>query len=154
MEPARENFSTYSIEFARLYLAIGSEIDVVSKLLCHKANPRIKPKGINNYRPVIVAKYPDFPEVEVIVSRSELSLTPWKEWRNGTNPPWWWHYNEVKHERDKHFKEATLENTLNALGGLLVAVGYLYAEDLRDCYLPTSRNLIGFGTKYIIPAAV
>ena len=37
VEPAADNFKTYSIEFARLYLATGSEIDVVAKLLCEKA---------------------------------------------------------------------------------------------------------------------
>lgn len=148
VEPTPDNFKTYSIEFARLYLAIGSEIDVVAKLLCHKADPLAKLNGIDSYRPVILAKYGDFPEVEVSVPLGELSLTPWKEWRNGANPGWWGQYNGVKHERDKYFKEANLQNTLNALGGLLVVVGYLYAEELRDCYSPPSQHFIRFSTKY------
>ena len=147
VEPTQANFKTYSIELARLYLSICSEIDVVVKLLCHKANPVAKLNGINSYRPIL-AKYQDFPSVEVRIPRAELLLIPWQEWRNGKNPTWWGQYNEVKHERDKFFYQANLENTLNALAGLLVSVGYLYAEDLRDHYLPLSQNFMGFSTKY------
>jgi len=148
VEPTQENFKTYSVEFARLYLAICSEIDVVSKLLCHKANPAAKLNGINSYRPIIVAKFQDFPSVEVRIPQSELLIIPWGDWRNGKNPTWWGQHNKVKHERDKFFYEANLENTLNALAGLLVSVGYLYAEDLRDHHLPLAQNFIGFSTKY------
>jgi len=148
VEPTQENFKTYSIEFVRLYLAIGSEVDVVAKLLCAKAGSTKKLERIDSYRPIILAKHPDFPQVEVNISRGELSLTPWKDWSKGLNPNWWRQYNNVKHERDKYFKEANLENTLDALGGLWVAIGYLYAEELRDHNLPQSQNFIRFSTKY------
>jgi hypothetical protein len=148
VEPTPANFPTYSIEFARLYLAICSEIDVVVKLLCHQANNEAKVKGIDSYRPIILAKFPDFPSVEVSIPQNELLLTPWKQWLSGNNPDWWKQHNNVKHQRDSYYHEANLANTLNALGGLFISVGYLYAEDLRDCFLPPLQHFIGFSSKY------
>ena len=55
-----ENFGTFSIEFVRLLLAAGSEIDVVAKLLCEKINASKDCNNINDYRAVITAKYPKF----------------------------------------------------------------------------------------------
>ncbi len=148
VEPTPENFKTYSVEYARLYLAIGSEIDVVAKMLCKKIDPNARLHGITTYQPVIVGRYPDMPDVEVTVPRNDFSFTPWKDWRSGASPDWWKHYNGVKHERDKNFKEANLGNTPNALGGLLIVVGYLYADDLADCRFSPSGNFIRFDKKY------
>ena len=54
----------------------------------------------------------------------------------------------MKHERDKNFSQANFVNALNALGGLLILVGYLYAEDLLACRLAPSGNFVQFDRKY------
>lgn len=154
VEPVQENFKTFSIEFARLYLAIGSEIDVVAKLLCKKIDPMAKLSGpkinINTYRQIILGKFPDLPKVETVFPRSSLTLIPWQEWANGSNPNWWERYNKVKHERNEHFPEANLENTLTALSGLLVFLGYYHSEDLRDSNVGlTDDSIIRFDRKYL-----
>ena len=64
-----DNFSTHSTEFALLYLAAGSEIDAVAKMLCKTINPVTKLKNVNDYRGIILTKYPDFPTVEVVLPR-------------------------------------------------------------------------------------
>lgn len=148
VEPTPDNFKTYSVEYARLYLAIGSEVDVVAKLLCEKINATAKRGNIDDYRAVILAVFPDFSDIQVVIPRYEISLTPWKDWRSGLNPTWWRKHNDVKHERNKAFRDANMENTLNALGGLLVLVGYLYAEDLGNKGLAPSWNFVQFDTKY------
>ena len=48
----------FSVELVRLYLAIGSEIDVVLKELCKKINPKSKAIKINEYKETIT------PEIE------------------------------------------------------------------------------------------
>jgi hypothetical protein len=153
VEPTPGNYKTYSIEFARLYLAIGSEIDVVAKQLCEKIEPMAKlpdRPNIDNYRTTILPKLPELPGVQVEIPRNGISLSPWQEWANGKNPSWWGKYNEVKHKRHEVFEDANLENTLNALAGLLVMVGYFYGEDLARCWLSPSpsANFIQFGPKY------
>jgi hypothetical protein len=52
------NFHTYSVEFARIIMAAGSEIDTVAKELCRQIDPTRKPKNINEYQPIITGKYP------------------------------------------------------------------------------------------------
>ena len=117
------NFQTYSVEFARLYLAAGSEVDVVGKQLCLKFDPTSKADNIDKYRKEILAKLPELPKVTVDLPRHALTFTPWKDWTAGRNPSWWRDYNSVKHERHVQFPKANLENTLNALAGLYIFVG-------------------------------
>jgi hypothetical protein len=144
-----DNYRTYSIEFARLYLATGSEVDVVAKQLCLKFDSSSTAANINAYRTPILAKFPDLPSVKVNLPRRALSFTPWQEWAAGKNPTWWTGYNEVKHMRHVHFPKANLENMLNALAGLYVLVGYLYGDELAAHKLhPASTGLVCFEQKY------
>ena len=55
---------------------------------------------------------------------------PWENWACSKNPLWWKSYNNVKHERDAYFQEATLKNALNALGGLLALTYHYYSCSL------------------------
>jgi hypothetical protein len=64
----------------------------------------------------------------ITVPRYGLTFQPWADWANRVNPKWWKSYNDVKHERNKHFKDATLENALNSLAGLLIITLYYFKE--------------------------
>ena len=55
-----ENFSTFSIEFVRLLLAAGSEIDVVAKILCDRIDSSKTYRNINDYRAAISGRFPTF----------------------------------------------------------------------------------------------
>ena len=63
------------------------------------------------------------------VPQYELQLIPWTDWQTGQNPSWWRAYNYVKHQRDSHFVEANLKNTIDAIAGLYVMIWYLHRED-------------------------
>ncbi|MFZ2162662.1 MAG: hypothetical protein WAW02_10640 [Sideroxyarcus sp.] len=130
VEFCEPNFDTFSIELAHLLFAAASEVDVVAKLLCEKINPALPRGNINEYKAVLLPAIPDLPDTEVFVSRYGLSFKPWSNWAGTTNPVWWHSYNNVKHERDAHFNEATLANALNALGALLVITFHYYARTL------------------------
>ncbi len=125
----QENFSTFSIEFVRLLLAAGSEIDVVAKLLCCKIDPSKEYKIIDDYRDAIMTRFPKYYSVIIDIPQYELHLTPWQDWNCGKNPSWWKAYNNVKHHRDSNFKDANLENTINAVAGLFVMILYLHSMD-------------------------
>lgn len=122
----KDNLKTYSIEFARLLLASSSEVDVIAKELCEVARPGSDPKNIDNYRTIITGKYQHCHTNEIRLPLYELSFQPWKEWASGTNPAWWKSYNNVKHERRRHFSEATLENTIYSIAGLFCLLLYFY----------------------------
>ncbi len=127
VEFASSNMGTYSIEFAHLLFAAASEVDVVAKLLCKRLDPSAPQANIDQYRQVLRQHIPDLAQIQVIVPRYGLTLTPWVNWTAGNNnPDWWRSYNNVKHERDVYFQEATLKNALNSLAGLLALVFYHY----------------------------
>ncbi|MBN1538051.1 MAG: hypothetical protein JW908_15045 [Anaerolineales bacterium] len=125
IEFCEKNFSTYSIELTHLLLSASSEVDVVIKELCKFINPR-KVENIDEYKAIIVPAIPEFPSEEVFIPRYSITLNPWKNWLGATNPLWWRCYNHVKHERDKKYPEANLNNVLNAMGGLLITNFYFY----------------------------
>ena len=124
------NFDVYSIELAHLLFAAASEVDVVAKLVCQRVAPAAPRGNIDQYRTALLAAFPDLPTIQVYVPRYGLILTPWDNWSRQGNPDWWRSYNNVKHERDAYFQEATLKNALNALGGLLILTYFHYSHSL------------------------
>jgi len=126
VEFAPSNYTTHSIELVRILLSVGSEIDVVSKVLCQQVAPQALAKSIDDYRAVLFKEYPKLPTVEVSIPKHSLIFAPWKDWERGVNPIWWRSYNKVKHERNKHYNQANLENALLATAGLCILVSYLY----------------------------
>jgi hypothetical protein len=130
VEPAGDNFKTYSVEFARLFLATCSEIDVVCKVLCTQINPPSKPAKIDQYRPIILAKYPKFHTIEVHVPRYTAMIPPWRDWGAGKNPSWWKEHQLVKHKRHEHYSLANLMNCFAASAGLYALLLYLYRDEL------------------------
>lgn len=134
IEFSESNFRVYSIELAHLLFAAASEVDVLAKLLCRLVAPTMERTNIDKYREALTPAIPELPSAEVFVERYGLSFKPWKSWGTHTgadkNPRWWRSYNNVKHERDSHFHEATLQHALNALGALLVMNFHYYARVL------------------------
>jgi hypothetical protein len=124
------NFSVFSVELGHLLFASASEVDVVAKLLCEQIQPAAPRSNINDYKAVLVPAIPELPETEVFVPRYGLSFKPWSNWAGATNPLWWRSYNNVKHQRDAHFNEATLKSALNALGALLIVTFHYYSRKL------------------------
>lgn len=125
-----QNFDVYSIEFAHLLFAAASEVDVVAKLLCQRLQPDARRHNIDGYKTILLAGFRDLPATQVFVPRYGLDLKPWENWAGQDNPLWWRSYNNVKHERQAHFSEATLKNAINALGALLILTFHHYSYDL------------------------
>ncbi len=136
VELSKQNFATFSVEYAKLLLAIGSEVDVLCKVICEKIDSAARRGNINDYRTCITA-HSQIASESVYVRRYGLDFTPWAAWASGRNPDWWRSYNNVKHERDSHFHEANLEHCSNAIAGLFVAVLYCHkAENSMESLEP------------------
>ncbi|WP_293124126.1 hypothetical protein [Microcoleus sp. bin38.metabat.b11b12b14.051] len=132
VECCEENYNTYSVAYAQIILSAGSEVDVVSKLLCNKVQPTSKAENINHYREILHSQYKFIPDLKVLIPRYNLSLTPWDSWVSAKNPDWWKLYNNIKHERHKFYKEANLKNALFSVSGLFCLVLYFYHQELRE----------------------
>ena len=136
VEFSRLNFAAFSVEYVKLLLAVGSEIDVLCKLTCKSVDSSVKCENIDDYRACLTA-HTQIASEEVLIRRYNLSFKPWSDWASGKNPSWWQSYNRVKHERDSHFSEANLENCANAISGLFVIVLYCHkAEKSTDSLKP------------------
>jgi hypothetical protein len=136
------NYKTYSIEFARIFLSASSEIDVICKLLCEKIDPTKRAENINDYRNIITIKYPNFYSMKVLIPKYGIELTPWAKWENQKNPDWWKKYNNVKHERNAHFQDANLKNNLDSVAGLFCLVLYYYQRELYEFKLKPWTQLL------------
>lgn len=159
-----DNYETYSSEYLKLLLRIGSEVDIVLKEYCKMLDESFNGSSICDYRECILSHEPAYISQEVMVNEGLLILTPWDN-RDAEgrfiSPFWWSAYNKCKHNRTKkgmiegqtkdYYKFANLKYTLNALAGLYQTYIYVYKKiaDFKDerikVPLPGSRmfKLVG-----------
>jgi hypothetical protein len=138
------NAKAFSNEYAKLLLLIGSEVDVVAKMLCAKVAPAEKVENIVDYKTLLTAKFVGIHTVEIEIPRYSLKLQPWLSWdtKISKSPDWWTSYNNVKHERDKNYADANQENTVYALCGLLALLLYFYKDEQ---HLQPYPDLLNYG---------
>ena len=127
----KDNNKVYSIELVRILQISSSEIDVILKLLCRKLNPNKMFNNINDYRNEIMKSLSIIANEKVYASRYGMEFKPWVSWKKKNNPNWWKAYNNVKHQRDIHYKDANLKNTLNSVAALFVITCYYYLIDIK-----------------------
>ena len=134
------NYSAFSNEYARILMASGSEIDNVMKDLCKKIDPSKNPKNISGYCPIVTGKYSRFCEMKLTIHRFGLAVKPWVGWTQQSSPSWWKDgFNKIKHERDRHYGAANLENCISAVAALLVVIAYYYDANNGTMPLIDSR---------------
>jgi hypothetical protein len=142
IEFCKPNLKVFSIELAHLLLAAGSEVDVLAKCICEIIAPAAARANIDHYR-LNITKEENLPiragpsnalspnpatkisALRVHILRYGLAFIPWENWARQKNPAWRTCYNNVKHERNHYFHEASLQNAVNALGALLI-MNYYY----------------------------
>ncbi len=138
--------NVYSIEFAHSLFAAASEVDSILKVVCDHLDSDLEHDSIGDYKRTILKKEPRFCDSTVRVRRIHMNFEPWKEWQEPENqsPSWWKAYNKVKHHRTFCFQQATLNNALNAVSGLLCSLDlyfrYNLKRDILGCY-PSPRYL-------------
>lgn len=145
------NFPVYSVELARLLFAAASEVDVLAKVLCTLLAPLSSPRNIIEYATIITQQLPSLASETVFLPRFALHFQPWNNGLTPKPPFWWRGYNNVKHQRDAHFHEATLQNALNAMGGLLVMLFFVQRQQLamQPGQIPNSKDV----TRALNPAS-
>ena len=123
-----DNYDTYSIEYIKLLLQIGSEVDVLLKDFCSYIDKGFSGEKMNEYKNCISTSYQKLFQQKVNVIHMKKDIEPWNDMMKQQSISWWTAYNKVKHERNKtntidgitkaSYKFANLRNTLMALGGL------------------------------------
>ena len=140
VEFSTDNFSTYSIEYEKQLLSIGSEIDILCKLLCEEIDPTQHPSNMDRYT-LILSGYMNITSTKIRFCMNQQDYIPFNGWTNGNNPTWWKAYNKVKHERlfNDNYKKGNLENVFNALAGLYL-LNRLYYKKIIQTSLEISPN--------------
>ena len=130
IEPCDSNKATYSHRTFELMLRICTEFEANCKgiLIANGYNKSPKQLKICDYYKITyAAKLSDYEVLLRTWHPNPLKLQPFNEWQGGTYQPlsWYQSYNEAKHNRDTKFYKSNLENTIQALAGLLCI---LYAQ--------------------------
>ncbi|MCD4731407.1 MAG: hypothetical protein K8R74_12450 [Bacteroidales bacterium] len=130
-----EHSKVWSAHFADLIIRIGSVFDSFLKraIFCESLNDE---DGINKYRDkyhtpkksITMKDYKDIfsslyelPSQKLYILHTPEIITPFSNWAiENESLGWWKAYTNLKHDRFVTREVATLEETLNALGGLFL----------------------------------
>lgn len=126
VELSKENYATYSKEYSKLLLSIGSEIDIVCKQLCKEIEPNKSHNNITDYA-MILCDYENLVNTSVKCKLIEGDFKPFENWTKDSSPEWWQSYNKVKHDRveNENYKKGNLNNVFVSLMGLYVLNRFL-----------------------------
>ena len=139
---SKDNFTTYSNEFAKQLMTICAEIDVVCKAACSH-------NGINNaqcitdYANTLLTRWTDFTTASVtLVNDSLFLIEPWKGWSVTNKPDWWNAYIDIKHHRieGNNIIKANMGNVIQSLAALHILGTYLY-RDIVNSENPPKDNI-------------
>lgn len=141
VEPCKENEHAYSVEYVRLLLAIGSEVDVVLKQIC--ASLGKQGNNIKEYQEAICSSNSNtvLNTTVKMPGAGFMQITPWDSWFAPTpaKPDWWGSYNDVKHGRSENFKKANFKNVRDGLAGLFLACVHLgKLEGVKELIPPSA----------------
>ncbi len=79
------NYSTFSLEMARILMAASAEVDVVLKQLCFNITGESSADKIGQYYPIITGRYSMFKNFPVTIPLYGKELKPWTNWKLGPN---------------------------------------------------------------------
>ncbi len=150
LEPTKDNFTAHSLELARILFAASTEVDVVCRRFCEKLDKKTRADNIVKYRKQLLSAQPRITNAIVQIPRYGLTLNPWEQWAKEASPVWWKAYNNVKHQRDIHFSEANLKNTLNAVAGLFVLLLFYYRNEAKAGLLNPDPEIFRAGAPFRI----
>jgi len=125
IEPDEKNLKCYSLYIYRLFVTTCIELEQNFKAILQENKFT---KGSNNWNIKtynILEKTHKLSHYKVILplyrNESFASRTPFKQWQDNDGSLLWYKaYSNIKHARIDNFQEATLENLLDAVCGLLV----------------------------------
>ena len=119
----KANYKTYSIKYRSIIMQACSEIEIILKKICG-ISPDDKTKSMEDYAKFITSSHKDFYNVEILIPSHNEKIKPWPSLSKPPN--FWTAYNNIKHQGK--LEDATLENSINALAGLLSLLLAWYIE--------------------------
>lgn len=124
IEPNDDNCKAYSHRTYELLLRAATEFETNCKRILVANNyPNSGNPDITDYYKINQpTKLSDYEVRFEAWSPKELILKPFAEWSRIHTLCWYQSYNNAKHDRNKNFKEASLENLFLAITGVFVII--------------------------------
>jgi hypothetical protein len=123
VDPRYDNRNTYSYRIHELLQRTCIEIESNFKAIL-KANtysPKEKNWNIKHYKKINKTHHLDEYKVQIpLWAERDKRFQPFGEWKISSDLSWYQAHNHSKHDSHTNFKEANLENLVNAVSGLFV----------------------------------
>lgn len=124
------HYSIWSHPLANLLNNVGSCVDSFLKnaIYCESLNDIDEIQSVRDnrqkqnmkyYRQIFDGKY-HLSDKKIFELQTLSPLSPFVNWKQETMPIWWKDYTEIKHDRFRNKERATLNSTLESLGGLFL----------------------------------
>lgn len=128
VHPKERNLQTYGHEIRNVLILACTELESQWKTIlgAHKAPADNTTHYVKLCSAMKLAEYavefPYYPWMD--------ECRPFQGWQRGTKDlPWYGAYNSVKHNRDDHFSQASLDNAFRALSGFFIMLCAQYGWD-------------------------
>lgn len=169
IEPTDNNKDVFSYELYKILICICTEVESNCKLILN-ANGYKKSTGGNlnmdDYKKIeqssLLSKYKvvlnNWRNYDEEIDYSPKKIIPFSSFDGDDSkaPAWYKAYNNVKHNRESNFREASLDNCISALAGLLVllysqfgpkcvetyGISGMYWNDSMDDYGELDANIL------------
>jgi hypothetical protein len=128
VQPEDTNLRAYGHEIRNVLILACTEVEAQWKaiLKAHKTPAESTKDYAKLSSPMKLSEY----SVEFPYYPWMPAIHPFENWQHGTKDlPWYGAYNSVKHNRDEHFAEATLQRAFQALSGFFVMLCAQYGWD-------------------------
>ncbi|MDD4883690.1 hypothetical protein [Sulfuricurvum sp.] len=148
---SEENFKTFSSQYSKIILTSASEFESVAKIFIRVLDSEKKSGNIGEIKKSLLSEFPNIHKNIVTIARYGIEIRPFDNWENEGKLTWWDAYINIKHDRNKNFQEANLENALNALSALLVLNVYYYRYLYKYQHLSGNKllDMAGMGVAII-----
>lgn len=124
VEPEPRNAGTFGHEMRQLLMLCCMEVEAGLRCVLRENGYSRAERTWNrkDYQKLMAPMHLDQWEMKLAMHPGYPSIRPFDGWTGESGLPWYTAYNNVKHDREGCFSEATLENTALALAGAFIVV--------------------------------
>jgi hypothetical protein len=145
IEPSDLNLVCYSYRIHELLLRTCIEVEANCKaILLENGYDKTGDLNMDDYKKINISHHLSSYEIKLPLWYGDKALRkPFASWESGGSLAWYKAYNSTKHDRHEKFKQASFENLIEAICGL---VAILSAQFLSEDYIPGDSYLIADGS--------
>lgn len=140
IEPCEQNLQTISFRTHELLMRTCIEIEAnFTAILRENIYSKKGNLNIGDYEIINKSHRLSAYKFSLPVWKGDKKIrSPFKDWENGKPLKWYQAYNKSKHDRHENFDKATLDNLLDAVGGLIIL---LASQFNTEDYSQNSKGL-------------